>query len=81
MEKLVLRLTAVKIPSLDLILKLDAEYREKAFANKLKKVAPGKQNPEGKVWLPIMNCDRDGCRFTILFSNTQRAHDLGKTSD
>ncbi len=31
--------------------------------------------------LPIMNVQREGWRFTILFSNTQKARDLGKTND
>jgi putative hydrolase len=64
-----------------LILGIDAEYRKKAAANQLKKIAPKKFNPEGKAWLPIMSTEREGWRFTVLFSNTQRAHDLGKTND
>ena len=68
-------------PSSDLILKLDAEYRDQAAANKLKKIAPRKLNPEGITWLPVMHTVREGWRFTVLFSNTQRAHDLGKTND
>ena len=53
------------LPSVDLILKLDSEYREKAAADKLKKIAPKKLNPEGKAWLPIMNADRDGCVWSM----------------
>lgn len=60
---------------------MDREYREKASADKLKKIAPKKLNPDGKAWLPVMSAERDGWRFTVLFSNTQRAHDLGKTND
>jgi hypothetical protein len=70
-----------KAPSAQLILGIDAEYRKKAAANQLKKIAPKKFNPEGKAWLPIMSTEREGWRFTTLFSNTQRAHDLGKTND
>jgi hypothetical protein len=72
---------AVAAPSVQLILALDKEYREKASANKLKKIAPKKLNPEGKAWLSIMNADEEGWKFTLLFSNTQRAHELGKTND
>lgn len=68
-------------PSVGLILQLDADYREKASADKLKKIAPRKLNPEGEAWLPVLSTVRDGWRFTVLFSNTQRAHDLGKTHD
>ena len=69
----------MKAPSVELILALDKEYRTKAAADQLKKIAPKKLNPEGKTWLPVMSANRDGWRFTLLFSNTQRAHDLGKT--
>jgi hypothetical protein len=68
-------------PSVKLILAIDAEYRRKAAADQLKKIAPKKFNPEGKAWLPIMTTQREGWRFTVLFSNTQRAHELGKTKD
>ena len=66
---------------MDLILQLDAEYRKKAEAGQLKKIAPKKFNPEGKGWLPIMNVRCEGWSFTLLFSNTARAHELGKTTD
>ena len=72
---------AGKFPGVGLILELDAEYRGKASADQLKKIAPKKLNPEGKAWLPVMSSIREGWKFTILFSNTQRAHDLGKTTD
>src|SRR5512135_2939628 len=71
----------VPFPTISLILALDAEYREKAAANKLKKIAPKKLNPEGKAWLPIMSVNRERWHFTLVFSNTERAHDLGKTND
>lgn len=69
------------LPPVEVLLALDAEYREKASAGTLKLIAPKKFNPEGKAWLPIMQAQREGWRFTILFSNTQRAHALGKTQD
>ena len=70
-----------KAPSVQLILAIDEEYRKKAAAGQLKKIAPKKFNPEGKAWLSIMTTEREGWRFTVLFSNTQRAHELGKTKD
>jgi hypothetical protein len=70
-----------KAPSVQLILAIDADYRKKGAADQLKKIAPKKFNPEGKAWLPIMSTEREGWRFTVLFSNTQRAHELGKTID
>ena len=71
----------VPLPSVDLILKLDAEYRDKTAAGRLNKIAPRKLNPENAAWLPILHTVREGWRCTVLFSNTQRAHDLGKTND
>ena len=70
-----------KTPSTKLILAIDTEYREKGAADELKKIAPRKFNPEGTAWLPVMKVQREGWRFTVLFSNTERAHELGKTRD
>jgi DNA polymerase (family 10) len=64
-----------------LILEMDAEYREKAKGGKLKRIAPKLLNPEKKAWLPILATERKGWKFTIMFSNTETAHKLGKTDD
>ena len=64
-----------------LILEMDAEYREKAAAKKLKMIAPRLLNPEKKAWLPLLATLRKGWKFTIMFSNTATAHKLGKTND
>jgi putative hydrolase len=68
-------------PPVALLLGIDADYRKQAAAGKLPKIAPKRFNPEGKAWLPILHAERDGWHFTALFSNTARAHDLGKTDD
>ena len=68
-------------PGVGLILEVDREYREKASKKKLRKIAPRRFNPSGKAWLPILHSQRDKWHFTALFSNTARAHDLGKTDD
>ena len=68
-------------PPVPLLLEIDAVYRKRAAAGKLPKIAPKRFNPEGKAWLPILHAERDGWHFTALFSNTARAHDLGKTND
>jgi hypothetical protein len=75
--------SAPKAPmlSVDLILAIDAEYREKARARTLKRIAPKNFNPERKAWLPLFVTERKGCRFTVMFSNTETAHKLGKTND
>ena len=70
----------ISIP-VSMVLSIDKAYREKAAANKLKKIAPRQHNPEKKAWLPIMVTEAGGYRFTIMYSNTARAHELGKTND
>lgn len=64
-----------------LVLEIDAEYREKAAARKLKLIAPKLLNPEKKAWLPILAVSSKGWKFTVMFSNTATAHKLGKTGD
>ncbi|MEW6669257.1 MAG: helix-hairpin-helix domain-containing protein [Thermodesulfobacteriota bacterium] len=68
-------------PSVSAILDVDGEYRRKAASGKLKTISPRRFNPEGKAWLPILHTERAGWHFTALFSNTARAHELGKTGD
>jgi Holliday junction resolvasome RuvABC DNA-binding subunit len=68
-------------PSVETLLEVDTEYRERAKAGELKKIAPRRFNPEDKAWLPIMHTEQDGWEFTALYSNTARAHDLDKTHD
>jgi DNA polymerase (family 10) len=65
----------------DVILGVDEEYRTKAKAGKLKMIAPKKFNPEGRAWLPLYSVAHGGWRFTVMFSNTARAHELDKTDD
>ena len=66
-------------PPVSLLIQTDKEYREKAESDELRKIAPKRFNPEEKKWLPIMETGRKGWRMTALFSNTRRAHELGKT--
>jgi hypothetical protein len=68
-------------PNLATILDIDAEYRRKAAAGQLRRIAPRRFNPAGEAWLPILNTRRDDWSFTVLFSNTARAHDLDTTQD
>lgn len=68
-------------PAVDLLLDVDREYRHRAAAGELKKIAPKRFNPKGKAWLPILHTDRGPWHFTALFSNTARAHELGRTND
>lgn len=66
---------------MDLLLEVDAEYRRRADADELRRIAPRRFNPEGEAWLPVMEVERDGWEMRILFSNTRRAHELDRTRD
>jgi DNA polymerase (family X) len=68
-------------PPVALLLAIDAEYRRKAAAGELKKIAPRRFNPDKEAWLPVLHTEREGWEFTALFSNTKRAHELGMTDD
>jgi putative hydrolase len=67
-------------PSAERLLAVDAEYRGKA-EGQLPTIAPKRFNQEGTAWLPIIHSMEDGWHFTALFSNTARAHELGRTHD
>ncbi len=71
----------LEIPAVELILEIDAEYRRRAQSGELKRIAPRRFSPEGKAWLPLLQTKRHAWSFTALFSNTARAHQLGKTTD
>ena len=68
-------------PGVEEILDVDREYRERAAAGGLKRIAPRRFNPSGAAWLPILHTHRGARHYTVLFSNTARAHRLGKTED
>ena len=68
-------------PSVKLVLEIDRRYREKAAAGQLPLIAPRRFNPQRKAWLPILHTDRNDWHFTALYSNTARAHQLGRVSD
>jgi hypothetical protein len=63
------------------LLDVDREYRRKAEAGGLARIAPRKFNPTGAAWLPVLHAQREGRHYTALFSNTARAHELGATRD
>ena len=75
------RRRAAAEPAVDLILDVDREYREQVEADALPKIAPRRFNPDHVPWLPILHTERAGWRFTALFSNTARAHELDRTRD
>jgi hypothetical protein len=68
-------------PPVALLLEIDREYREKAAAGKLTTIATRRFNPKGEAWLPIMHVRRGDWHFTVLYSNTARAHELDRVLD
>jgi hypothetical protein len=70
-----------KEPSIEVLLDVDREYREKAAAGRLVTIAPRRFNPTGEAWLPVLHTERGDWHFTALFSNTARAHELKRTRD
>lgn len=68
-------------PPVSLLLAVDAEYRRRAAAGELRTITPRRFNPGGEAWLPVLHAERDGWQLTALYSNTARAHELGRTRD
>jgi hypothetical protein len=68
-------------PSVAEILEIDREYRDAAAAGGLPTIAPRRLNPGNRSWLPVLHASRGERHYTALFSNTPRAHELGRTRD
>jgi len=75
------RLAAGKEPPVITILEVDAEYRRQAQQGSLPLIAPRRFNPDGTAWLPVLHTHRDDWHYTLLYSNTARAHELKRTHD
>ena len=73
--------TARLPPSVEELLDVDREYREKAAAGALVRIAPRRFNPTRLAWLPILHTTRRRRHYTALFSNTALAHRLNRTND
>ncbi|MCB0655149.1 MAG: hypothetical protein KDC57_03380 [Saprospiraceae bacterium] len=68
-------------PDVQDLLQVDFVYRHKSSEGKLRKIAPKRFNPAGDAWLPIMHTDFNDWSYTVLYSNSARAHQLEKTRD
>lgn len=69
------------LPTVSELLDVDREYLQGARQGDLPMIAPKRFNPDGDAWLPILHTQRGERHFTALFSNTARAHELGRTHD
>jgi len=68
-------------PPIAMLLDVDREYREAVRTDRLPRIAPRRFNPDNRSWLPILHTMRGPWHFTALYSNTARAHELGRTRD
>lgn len=68
-------------PEVSELLDVDREYRERAERGELRLLAPRRFNSRREAWLPILHTTRGERHYTALFSNTARAHELGRTRD
>ncbi|AIO70954.1 helix-hairpin-helix domain-containing protein [Burkholderia oklahomensis] len=80
-QALMRRATPALEPPVSVLLDVDRLYREKAAAGTLPMIAPKRLNPRREPWLPVLHATRDDWHFTALYSNTGRAHELGRTAD
>ena len=66
-------------PPVAMLLEVDRMYRDRAAKGELRTIAPKRFNPAGEAWLPILHARHGEWHFTALYSNTLRAHQLGKS--
>ena len=75
------RQTRLSRPPVAELLDVDEEYRKKAAQGALTLITPRRFNPKGEKWLPILHTRRGARHYTAVYSNTARAHALGRTRD
>ena len=68
-------------PPVEVLLDVDREYRQAARSGTLKLIAPKRFNAAHEAWLPVLHAQRGDWHVTALYSNTARAHELGRTRD
>lgn len=69
------------LPPVAELLDVDREYRARAKAGTLVRIAPRRFNPGGEAWLPVLHTTRGHRDYTALFSNTPLAHRVDRTRD
>jgi DNA polymerase (family 10) len=68
-------------PDIAMLLEVDRDYRGRAEQGTLPLIAPRRFNPEGGASLPVLHTERGDWHFTLIYSNTARAHELNRTRD
>lgn len=69
------------VPFEDELLDVDREYRHRVAGRDVPKIAPRRFNPSGEAWLPVLHTQRGDRHYTVMYSNTARAHALGRSKD
>jgi hypothetical protein len=69
------------LPPVAELLDVDQEYRSGAARGSLPRIAPRRFNPSHQAWLSVLHTRRGDRHYTALYSNTARAHALGRTHD
>ncbi len=68
-------------PEVALLLDVDQEYRSRGAKGELHRITPRRFNPLAQPWLLVLHTSRGPWYFTVLYSNTARAHELHRTTD
>jgi DNA polymerase (family X) len=68
-------------PPVGLLLRTDERYRALAAKGELPMITPRRFNPGHEAWLPVLHEEAEGFHLHAMFSNTARAHQLGRTHD
>ncbi len=68
-------------PPVDELLDVDRDYRQQAKGGHLPRITPRRFNPTQEAWLPVLHTTRGDRHYSVLFSNTARAHEFGMTHD
>ena len=71
----------MSMPNVADLLDVDREYREKSETGQLPLIQPRRFASDDGASLPIFHTQRGSWHFTALYSNTPRAHELGRTRD
>ena len=75
------RARAAPQPPVSELLDVDREYREKAEAGVLPRIASWRSGSGSSNWLPVLHTRRGVRRYAAVYSNTPRARELGRTRD
>jgi putative hydrolase len=71
--------SSVRSASVDELLEIDREYREKAAAGELNQITPRRFNPEGRAWLPVLHTRRGMTHDWVVIYGDDDSHQFTST--